>query len=833
MTRTGVRYSNFIFIALIVILPLLLFWRWIVKGEVLYWGTVLFQFWPWHALVRSSILNGNWPLWNPLLGNGTPLLANLQSAVFYPPNLLYLVMPVEHALTISVILHLMGAGLCMFFYARHIGLTPFAAMLPALTYMFSGYIIGRTQFITMVNAAAWVPLLLLLGDKLAVRRNLLDALWLALVLAVQLLAGHAQLWFYGLLLLGPYIIFRSWQTINNDEWPRSVANERIIASHQATKSSRETANTIRFTHYASRLITAVLYLALAVALSFLLTAAQILPTAELLSQSQRSGGAGRTFALTYSMWPWRLVTLLFPNFFGHPAQGNYWGYATFWEDHAYLGVLPLMLALAGVWYYFKLTINSYQLTMNDEQSPISNLQSPNPLQVAPFFAALIPISIILALGWNTPVYLWLFDYVPGFSLFQAPARFLIWYTLAVAVLSGIGAQMFEATANNRPLMRRLLAACIALTAAGFVGDFYLAGREVTFLTAIQSTGLLLIIALILLLIHPQKAGFLPENVWQGLVILFVVVDLLLAAQLLIPTLPPAIFRRPIASAEFLQAQPGGARFYAASQYAYRTTYNQFFQFKSFGPSDAAHWQQLKESLVPNFGVYANLPSANNDDPLVVGHWRQLTDQLYPDDSARYNRLLAVMSVGYLIDDAQTGDEQALYATNHLTLRPIQDPLPRAYFVPQVSVATTPAETIARLNALDFEAHREVVIMSTEPPSWPGNNTLSDDVQVKISESNANHVQLTVNTANTGFVVLTDTYYPGWQATVDGQPAKIWQANLAFRAVRVPAGQHTIDFIYRPRSFALGLWLSTTTWVILVGAIGWSYGRLAKSCHSKI
>jgi hypothetical protein len=715
-------------------------------------------------------------------------------------------MPVEHGLTFSMVLHLMLAGVLMFFYARRIGLTPFAATLSALTYMFSGYIIGRTQFMTMVNAAAWFPLLLLLSDKLAARPTLVEALWLALALAVQLLAGHAQLWFYGLLLLGPYIIYRSWQ-ITNNELPRSVANEQPKAVDLQTTKDKRAIYALRFTHHVSRFIKPILYLALAVTLSLLLVAAQILPTTELLSQSQRNSGAERTFALTYSMWPWRLVTLLFPNFFGHPAQGNYWGYATFWEDHAYIGVLPLLLALASVWYYFK------------PKSPIPNPQL-SIINVVPFFAALVPLSIILALGWNTPVYLWLFDHIPGFSFFQAPARFLIWYTLAVAMLAGIGAQVFEATIANRPHMRRLLAACIALTAAGFIGDFYLAGREVTFLGAIKSTGILLIISLGLLLIRPRPEEFLPTGLWQGLALFFVAVDLLLAGWPLIPTLPPAIFRRPIAAAEFLKAQPGATRFYAAEQYAYHTTYNQFFQFKSFGPPEVAHWQQLKESLIPNFGVYANLPSANNNDPLVVGHWQQLMAQLHTGDPATRNRLLAIMNVGYLIDDIQTGNQTAIYNAGYFTIQQISDPLPRAYFAPQATLANTTAEALAQLSASDFEPRREVVIMSMQPPPWLGDATLRDDAQIKIVEPNANHVQLTVNTPQAGFVVLTDTYYPGWQATVNGQPAQIWPANLAFRAVRLPAGQHTVDFTYRPRNFALGLWLSIATWIILVGVIGW-------------
>ena len=108
--RTKAAPAHFAWLAVIIVVPFILFWRWLFNGEVLFWGTPLLQFWPWHKLVKEALLQGEWPLWNPLLGNGAPLLANLQSAVFYPPNLIYLLMPVEQALTLSVILHLILAG---------------------------------------------------------------------------------------------------------------------------------------------------------------------------------------------------------------------------------------------------------------------------------------------------------------------------------------------------------------------------------------------------------------------------------------------------------------------------------------------------------------------------------------------------------------------------------------------------------------------------------------------------------------------------------------------------------------------------------------------------
>ena len=81
----------------LIVLPLVLYARCLFGGQVLYWGVYLLQFYPWRQLAVEQIQAGHWPLWNPYLGAGTPLAANLQTAAFYPPNLLFLLMPVDRA----------------------------------------------------------------------------------------------------------------------------------------------------------------------------------------------------------------------------------------------------------------------------------------------------------------------------------------------------------------------------------------------------------------------------------------------------------------------------------------------------------------------------------------------------------------------------------------------------------------------------------------------------------------------------------------------------------------------------------------------------------------
>jgi len=107
---------------LIVIGPILLFGPMLVRGEVLYWGTPMLQFVPWHQFALEVLKTGHLPLWNPLLGMGAPLLANYQSALLYPPNLLLFLFGPEYGHGVLVTLHLIWAGVGMALLVRRLGL---------------------------------------------------------------------------------------------------------------------------------------------------------------------------------------------------------------------------------------------------------------------------------------------------------------------------------------------------------------------------------------------------------------------------------------------------------------------------------------------------------------------------------------------------------------------------------------------------------------------------------------------------------------------------------------------------------------------------------------
>ncbi|HEY4721936.1 MAG TPA: YfhO family protein, partial [Anaerolineae bacterium] len=80
-----------------------------------------------------------------------------------------------------------------------------------------------------------------------------------------------------------------------------------------------------------------------------------------------------------------------------------------------------------------------------------------------------------------------------------------------------------------------------------------------------------------------------------------------------------------------------------------------------------------------------------------------------------------------------------------------------------------------------------------------------------------YAAIDVDAAQDGYLVLTDAYYPGWTATIDGQPTNIERADVMFRAVKVPAGPHRVELRYEPQSFRIGMWVTIGAWAILIAA----------------
>lgn len=767
-------------------LPLVLYAPLLFGGKVLYWGVYLLQFYPWRQLAVEQIRAGHWPLWNPYLGAGTPLAANLQTAAFYPPNLLFLLMPVERAFGWELALHVALAGLFSYYLARTLGLGRFGSLVCGLTYSLGGYVVARWVFPSMVYAAAWLPLMVALAGRLVqptigttapapLRRHAQPLTLqtagrmasLALVVGLQLLAGHAQTSFYSLIIVVAFGLYRL------------VQQRHRRAGGLPLRS----------------MLSALGMLALSLGWGLAIAAVQLLPGAELAAHSQRSGNlTDLEFAYGLSFWPWRLITLVAPDFFGNPARDGYWALGTYWEEAAYVGVLPLILA--------GLALAAWWRARGREQTSGS-------LALVPFLVGLALASLLLALGRYTPLYPLFFRYVPGFGLFQAPARLMIGYALAVPLLAGIGADAWRLTAAWKKALRALLLAGLGAVAGGAVALVALPAIPASFGQGALRLGLSLSLAAGLVLLRGRQRPTTAR--WQALAVALVALDLMAFGWGLAPGAHPAVYRVPVASADFLQAQPWG-RIWHVEPYA-QEVYDRYVALDAFGTTEPAYLRTLRESLLPNLTAVHHLPGAGNYDPLVLEGYHELYALLVALDGRsrpleEVGPILDLFGVRYLLTDGEL-DLPVLYdAGPRIYLNPTA--LPRAMIVHGARILEDADERLQTLLNTGFDPRKEVILRHA-PSSFPaGTEAAASAEGASIMDEEPQKVIVQADLMQDGYLVLLDSDYPGWQVTVNGQPAEILNANHAFRAVALGPGRHNVAFFYDPVSFRLGAWLSIST-----------------------
>ncbi|MEO8610813.1 MAG: hypothetical protein ABI690_23150 [Chloroflexota bacterium] len=718
-----------------------LFYR-LFLGETFFWGLPSLQFYPWREYAFDLLRNGQLPLWNSFNGAGAPLLANYQSALLYPLNWFGLILPLAWSMSITAVLHLFIAGWGMWALTGKLGLPILGRGISTLSFALTGYLVARLGTYPIIMAAAWIPWMLWAALGILTQPRRRDVGWLALFAGMQLLAGHAQTTWYSMLLVGA---FAAWWSVTH--------------------------RPIRWQPLA--LIMAGVMLGAGIA------AVQLLPTGELLAQSQRSGGVDYDFAMNFSYSFPRALNLLSPNVFGTPGDGSYVlkEKGAYFEDAVYIGLIPLIAALAAVfaWAWGKLR----------------RTDRPAYFDTVPFWILVIVVAFIFALGPNTPVFPFLYKHIPTFSLFQAPVRWHIWTVFGLSILAGIGVGawghgywLFFAT-------RLAIAACIGAALLALVAPRFLP-LSVTdqegvqaLIRAVIGMGILGAIAGALTLLQPELPEHRWYRLWQIVVWLVIAVDLGYAAQGLNPTTSPNLY-------DPKTTNSGSFRAYWSVDAIKAIQYDKFLPFDDYGVV-SHQLDAFRSSGLANLNLIDRTPLLNNFDPLLVGSFAQYSD-LIEKHPAQREKLF------------QAADVRAIYdETGALT--PLNLPVARAWFVE--SACWHPDEDSMVQAMLDPAWNPTQQVQLLGEGDCP-NPSKTDFQPIDVTDENG--ATVIQSPAQAGWLVIADTNYPGWSVTgsVDN---RIYQANLAFKAVKVDANS-TVRFEYHPWWIWPGILVSIVSLLVL-------------------
>jgi hypothetical protein len=744
-----------------------------------------YQFYPWRLYSTQALRQGFLPLWNPHVYCGAPFMAEDQPAVLYPLNILSYVFAPANAVLFTAVARLFIAGLATYWFVRTIGGNRLAALVSGVTFTFSGFLIvwlGHPH----TNVAVWLPVLFLTAEWLYRRTHLRHIALVGLTVAAALTGGHAETALYVLAAGGVYYLFRlvtAWQ--REREWRPAVT--RLLA------------------------------LAGAGVLGAALAAAHLLPFLEWLAQSAelrfRAGAGGlRATRLGPTYWIAGLLPALLPNIFNNPTwAGQYRSFLPGWnyvEQTLYVGVVGLASAVSAV-------IARHR----DKQV---------------WFWVLLGLGALGA-ALRVPVLDWV-NHLPLFSM-AAYGRFRLIYTFCMAVLAGWGAQLI--LSKGAGLARR--SAVWVLIAALIVGLTLLAIAPQA-LTALESRfGL------------PAARRVSPAELSSA----FRLTNLAMSWPLLIALLAALALALSHRRDSIVTA---GRRLLSHSNLralwvllltadlfmlgmGYHTTVDEAWIF----PETPAIEQLTADSstfriigtnvdLMPNTCMAHGLQDVRGL-AFPGDRYRELCLAMGGQDWLGYGilfgeafdpRLLGLMNVKYVVSTSrpqaaqlqhlrQAGSDPNVMIYENLSC------LPRVFVVHDVQVHQRPEEVLSTLLDPSFELGAQIVLEKDPPTAWTGramSGTTPADAEaaVEIVSYEPNLVRIRADTPAEGFLFLSDSYYPGWKASVDGAQAEIYRADYAFRAVYLAPGSHEVAFAYNPDSFRWGVSISALALAAVVVTI---------------
>jgi hypothetical protein len=705
--------------------------------------------------VRST---GGFPLWNPYLMGGVPFVAGMGGDIFYPVAVaLRWLFPTDVAMNLAFIVHTFLCGLFTYQFLRAIGLGFWSALLGGLAYLLSGPIASYPSpgHDGKLYVSAMLPLTLLLLVRV-VRDGRLWALGaLAFAVGLAVLSPHPQLLQYMLLTAGAWALFLAVTDQGRGRLPGRLAATRIGLSLGA------------------------------VLLGGLMGAIQYVPVAEYTPWSPRAGGKGWEHAVSYSMPPEELINTYLPQFSG--LLENYWGRNGIHLHSEYLIVVALVL----VGYAFGAAL-------------------PERRRVTAFWLGALVVSTLWALGGFTPFYKLVYWLVPGTKFFRAPSTILYVVAFSTAVLAALGAdRALQGAWKPKYLAGWGVAAVLVLVIAA-TGGWTNVG------TSVMGSEYYEYIA--------RNAGAVTLGAVRSLVFLALTIAVLVAlARRRVPARTAGIALTALLAVDGWSI----ARHYwmtmARADALYATDATIEYLKKQPVPG-----RVLALRLDANSGVRRD-PMLDGDG-LMVHHVRNVLgyhgnelgryQTLYGKDQQLANianpRFWQLMNVRYLLTAATEpplpGSERLAgpvrnAAGSTVSLFSLPGENPPAWVAP-VIVKAPDDVTLATLFDPRLDDVRRAAIFDTSvavtaaavrqlPPVSPVKATVTrwepGHISVKLSEP-----------APAGSaLVVSENYYPGWQATVNGKAATVGRADYVLTGVALPTGGTDVELTFVSQAYETG------------------------------
>ncbi len=766
--RKQSRWVDVVLILLLALLPWLFFWRLVTPNPAdrmhIAAGDFTEQYFPLRAFAAQEWVRGRVPLWNPYINGGQPALADIQSGALYPPHVLEALLlgwggpllgretgfPLW-ALEWQVIGHFSLAAVGAFLFARHL-------------YRQSGRSHRQSSFGAVIASVVFTYSGYLTGFPVQQLTILEASAWLPWVLwgLSAALSRYLQ--------PGPGEQPGLGKSLRPAVGGAAALGLAILAGHPQTALYivyLSLAYTALYVYRAWSMSLARRAAGLAglwvlvVILGAGLASAQVLPALEFIGYSLRADMSYPAVAAGLPL-P-ELMSLLYPGFFG--------------GSPVYVGIASLVLI-------------GLALALGRPRFQIY------------FWAALGLASLLLAFGGSTFLYPSFYLLAPGFETVRQQERVLLLYSFSAGLLAGYGATVLagalskaerQTWARFERSLRLVAGVALALTVFLIYGSTAATARgdEVNLFFGVLWHHLfgLLILGGMLLLLAGRSRRWLRRPWGMGLAAAWLVFNLFTVNWRFNleqpasngPFTPDEITRflqanLPDLNAAGLSAPPG--------------------RIASAGLLPGGH----------SAAAVYNLEDLTGNTPLQIARMARFAGQM---PAWRYWQL---MNVRYVVDTRDIAGEglRPVLAAGERQVYAVGDPFPRAWPVSQVEEIGPDEAAARRLAADDFELGRTAVVPG------PLREAVSPGVAAAVVDVLAvgpDYLQVAVEASGAHLLVLSQVYYPGWLAKIDGQPAEVLRVNVTQQGVLVPAGAHRVELIFRPASFRSGVILTAVAMTI--------------------
>jgi hypothetical protein len=787
----------------------------------------------------ESIKHGSFPLWNPFQFSGQPFLANPQHGMLYPLNIVFFFLPFDIAFNGVIILHFFLGGLFTYLLLKDLKVNSAGSLISGLIFMLSGYLLSVHSLLTILLSSIWTPLIMMFFRRAINGQGLRNEIFVAILITISFLGGGIEIVYGNFFVLLIMVIFSPFPYVHVlgqkcsylDGHSGLVAPESSISKLDSRFRGNDSKGTefvgdkprryklfssiptsrflcsvpIYWGRIRSLLVVSILFL--------LLSAIQLFPFIELFHHSIRGKGISYLEATTWSFAPKDILLFFLPDAYGYWLDMQKYWISQCWFKTLYTGGLPFILS--AIFFIFGKNRKLY--------------------------VGLMLFSLFLALGKYNPLYPFVFNYVPFFDGTRYPAKFLYIFILVLSMTAGLGFQKLLEYSKDVPKRKLKHLLIIFSLISGLLLLFSVLGhKEVEGFLKLNGIDFPDFNPVSVNLHHAQRFFFYLALFFLLLRVGYEVRWRTWAKVLLIVFLTADLF--------------GNMGYYGkekTSGYFQKTkilktissdksSFRVFSTAKTISPDatiligDTSPLSTLKEKHYPSMNLLHQLYDVWGADVIRTKRADHLYRIFVSTPSISATHLIDLYGVKYItsvtpLEDKRKfeliyanlegldGKREDLLKENTIKLYRNRAPLPRAWLVRNFKVMDA-QKILWSMVQKEFRPSQEVFL--EEEPRFPVPLPKGEEGRVRgqveiLSEGN-NRIRLLATSTEDSFLVLSDTYYPGWKAFVDGKKTKIYRADYTFRAIPLNAGTHLVEFAYDPLSFKLG---ALFTMLGIIGCLG--------------